>query len=1610
MQLKKAARILCLILTILSILPLFSCAITTSKETASFDTLDDYTKIPGITVDEIEAVKNIQANYDSFTVAMMPPNTELFYDENGELCGFSVMVCEWLTDIFEITFNPDFYDWPETVSGLADHSIDFTGEMTATPERREYMFMTDSIGERTIKAIRHVSSKKISESTAEHPVRCVFLSGTTAYDCVEPYISNIEVIFAESLSEVISMFDEGKIDVFVVDGSAEAVFDTDPSIVADDFSPIIFSPVSFSTQNPELAPIIDLVQKIIKSEYGRYFSEMYKNGYSDYLHRKLLLQFTPEEMEYIKNHRDAGIPIPFIIEFDNYPVSFFNERAGEWQGVSYDILSEIEKLTGLSFVPGVSPGTIWSDMLPMVRRGDIPMASELIYSTGRSDNYIWADEPYISDFYALLSTSEYPDVSVSEITNSRVALVKDSAYAEFFYERFPDHKDIIEYPSVFAAVSALEKGEVDLLMATKNILLAITNYLEKPGFKTNLVFMRASESFYGFNKDEVILRSIVSKAQRLVDTRSIVDRWQRTVFDYKSALARERVPFWIGLVVLVLLIISLLLILVIRSRRVSALLEATVHERTKELETQTNTNRVILDSNPFFSVMFDEELNILDCNLSAKKFFNIQDLSGAKSILLRKLSDMIPEYQPNGQVSFTLNDRIVTTLAEGFCEFETNFVTPERTMYFHVVMKKITYNNKDAIVTYMFDLTSQKEAQFKLKYHGNMLETISDVANMLLVTDVKDFDKTMTTALDAIGHAAMVDRVYIWKNHTGEDGENYSSQLYEWAKDDSKVPNVEPEQNINVNSKTAVWHETLRNGESVSVLIKDTEPIERAILEERNIISLLMVPIFLQGKCWGFIGFDDCHTERVFSKTEENILRICGFMAMVISDTIQNEVATHLLAEREAALISAQIKTNFLANMSHEIRTPMNAIQGMTELIMHESINDTVLSHATDIRNACRGLLLIINDILDISKIESGKLEIVPTRYHISSLLMDVISIIKTRTDKKDIAFLVNIDPRIPGELIGDEQRIKQILINLLNNAVKFTNDGKITLSISCEIENDACKLTFSVSDTGIGIKEEDMDKVFVLFQQINTKKNRNIEGTGLGLSISKQLAEMMGGSIEMDSEYGVGSTFTMAITQPIADSRPLASLKYPERSSVLIYESRPTYLDSVTYTLDSLGCSYRICSNRTEMHNLLEEFECDYIFISSLSVNKVQDIAELKRPNAAIVVLNGDGNTYYKSNVISISMPIHCLQLANILNDEYLSFDTRSSASHSTNIIAPSAKVLVVDDNAVNLKVAAGLLNIYKIQVDTASGGMHAIEMVSETDYDIVFMDHMMPDMDGIDTTVAIRSMGKKYEALPIIALTANAIGGMRDMFRAEGLNDFLPKPIEMSRLNTILKRWLPADKQQARDVEIVLESPYFEIPGIDTRKGMRNSGGAFADYNDILAVYAADCGSRLPEMAKYYRSGNMHSLAICVHAIKSASANIGADDVSGMAAELEAACKTDDIVYVDANLRRFTDSLTTMLDDILNYLSSIPKNDAGQTKSADLDFLKFALTEIERHMDSLDIDAAEHMLVELCAYGWNDSVFEWISKIKYCIGIFDYDGITSAVAQLKMICGFDA
>ncbi|MDR0290595.1 MAG: transporter substrate-binding domain-containing protein [Treponema sp.] len=548
-----------------------------------------FREIPGVTDVEIDAIERIKKNLVAerrigFAYAVNN-STEAFFNEDGSIGGYAALFSEWLSGLFGIPFMPKIAEWEELLAGLKSFEFDFTGELTATDERLETHFMTGAIAERPIKIMRIDGSEPLSVLRKIRPLRYAFLEEATALDLVSPYLpAGYEVLFFGDYESAYKALKIHAIDAFFEDGPAEAAFDVYGDVHAEDFYPLIYSPVSLATQNPELAPIISVVQKALNAGVVHYLTKLYNQGYHDYLRRRLELQLTDAEKEYIRRHSTPETAVRIAVEYDNYPASFYNSHDKDWQGVAIDVLHEIERFTGLSFVIGNKLHTEWPELLKMLEVGQVSMITELVWLPEREDHFLWADMPYQQDFYALLSAVEYDNINVNEVLYSRVGLIAGSAYADIFHQWFPQHTNTVNYNSNIDALNGLASGEVDLVMATRNQLLSIVNYLERPGFKANIVFNHSSDSYFGFNRNEDLLCNIISKAQKLTHTDEIFSRWERRVFDYRRKMAQAQRPWLIGASVLLFIVLSLAFIMLQRRRREGRRLELLVGERTRELE------------------------------------------------------------------------------------------------------------------------------------------------------------------------------------------------------------------------------------------------------------------------------------------------------------------------------------------------------------------------------------------------------------------------------------------------------------------------------------------------------------------------------------------------------------------------------------------------------------------------------------------------------------------------------------------------------------------------------------------------------------------------------------------------------------------------------------------------------------------------------------------------------------------------------------------------------------------------------------------------------------------------------------------------------------------
>lgn len=495
-------------------------------------------------------------------------------------------------------------------------------------------------------------------------------------------------------------------------------------------------------------------------------------------------------------------------------------------------------------------------------------------------------------------------------------------------------------------------------------------------------------------------------------------------------------------------------------------------------------------------------------------------------------------------------------------------------------------------------------------------------------------------------------------------------------------------------------------------------------------------------------------------------------------------------------------KSSFLANMSHEIRTPMNAIMGLCELSFSEKLSDTMKDNIEGIYSSGKNLLEIINDLLDFSKIEAGKLEVICDTYSLSGMLNEVITMITLRKGNKPIEFMVNCDPSIPDLLYGDVVRIKQVVLNLLTNAIKFTHSGGVLLTVSAREESYGINLVFSVKDTGIGIEAHSLDKIFTHFSQVDQKRNHTIEGTGLGLPISRSLIRMMNGVMLVDSVYGEGTEFKVVIPQKVVDPEPIITIKEPEKIRVLYYIQpkkytsdfvRNNYFEIIEMMKQRFGVKTHFCGTLDEVKSELDSGKYTHIFLPKEEYIEGKDFFdELASRMEVTVIQERHGYTEIGKRVHNLYKPLYSLTAGNIINKEKPVFTLFDDSDDERQFTASDARILIVDDNMVNLRVASGLLKKYGISAVTADSGKAALRLLEKQEFDLIYMDHLMPEMDGIETVGKIRISDSDT---PIVALTANKASNMYDLFIEAGFQDYVPKPIEMAVLKRSLLKWLPEE-----------------------------------------------------------------------------------------------------------------------------------------------------------------------------------------------------------------------
>jgi len=1063
---------------------LTSCDKPGSKQQDDTFQYASYLDVPGVTGGEIAAIKAIKEQKKSFVYGITA-TTEAFFADDNTIRGYTTLLCAWLSDFFDIPFKPVVYEWGDLMAGLESGAIDFTGDLSPTEERRKTYFMTGAIAQRMIKYVRLRNSSPISEIAAYRPPRLIFFEGSITYNHLvsSGAFDTFEFFFVNDNEAAYDLLKSGKADAILTENVLEAAFDSYGEVTSEDFFPVIYSPVSLTTQNPALESVISVVQKTLQNNGLRYLTSLYSQGQQEYLKYKFFSQLSEEERAYISKNP----VISFVAENDNYPISFYNTRENLWQGVAFDVLNEIQVLTGFTFKLANDPNTDWSFILAMLENGKASMITELIRSAEREGRFLWPDSYLMSDFYALISKSEYRDINISEILYARVGSSKGTAHAEMFNTWFPDHEYFVLYENNNVALDALNHGEIDLVMSSQHQFLTLANFRELPGYKINVAFDRTFESTFGFNINEPILCSIVDKALAMIDTRGISGHWTRRTYDYRIKVVEAQRPWFIGLAALFLSAFAIIAALFARNRHAGKLLE----------------------------------------------------------------------------------------------------------------------------------------------------------------------------------HQA------------------------------------------------------------------------------------------------------------------------------------------------KAVFAASEAKGIFLANMSHEIRTPMNAIIGMTAIGKRSDdieIKDYTL---TKIDDASKHLLGVINDILDMSKIEANKLELSPVEFNFERMLQKVITVINFRMTEKRQKFSISIDREVPSLLVSDDQRLAQVVTNLLSNAVKFTpQEGEIFLNVTVlNKENGICELKVEVADNGIGISSEQQKKLFSAFGQAESGISREFGGTGLGLAISKRIVELMDGSIWIESETGKGSRFIFTIKVPYVneDSRSqLASGVRWEDLRVLAVDDSLVMRQYFSGIFEQLGIQCEIAGDGFQARNFIEKrggFDIYFIDwhmpgMDGLALTRWIKASKLR--GKTILFSSAEIEEVREASLQSgadkcLIKPFLSTTIIDCLNECF--GDSVEHENYGLDNEFAGKTLLIVEDIEINREILLSLLEHTGLIIDCARNGEDALAFVEAAPekYDAVFMDMQMPVMDGLEATRRIRAIPHpRCKDIPIIAMTANVFKDDVERCLAAGMNDHIGKPIVIDEVFGKLRKIL--------------------------------------------------------------------------------------------------------------------------------------------------------------------------------------------------------------------------
>ncbi|PWT72633.1 MAG: hypothetical protein C5B59_15310, partial [Bacteroidetes bacterium] len=716
------------------------------------------------------------------------------------------------------------------------------------------------------------------------------------------------------------------------------------------------------------------------------------------------------------------------------------------------------------------------------------------------------------------------------------------------------------------------------------------------------------------------------------------------------------------------------------------------------------------------------------------------------------------------------------------------------------------------------NITEQKIAQEKLKKKDQLLHAVAQAAHLLLSNP--DLNQAIMDSIQILGTKAMVDRVYVFQNfYNVQQSVWYTSEMNEW----NANPSHSRMKNANMQGipfeKIEKILEPLRlNKPFVSYRSQETDPQLIEIFDKENVKASLAIPIFLKDNFWGFVGFDEFQSEREWTEAEFSILR--SFALSLAAAIERKQIEVEFVQAKEVAESASRAKSEFLANMSHELRTPMNGIIGFNDLVLTTDLQKTQRDYLQNVKKSAYGLLQIINDILDFSKIEAGKMMIDHTMFKLDELIEETIDILTVKAFEKKLEILYRVDKNMPSQFLGDPVRIRQIMVNLLGNAIKFTKEGEILISVRKEgniywrDDKKYQHYIIQVKDTGIGISSEKLHKIFESFTQADSSTTRKYGGTGLGLAISRSLAELMNGYLTVESEPGKGSTFSLHLPLEVINDQPELQLcTKPYLQKVLVVDDNVTNLHLIQEILSYFEIYSETSTNGPDalkkINYAIEHKQPFDLIMTDHHMQGMSGITLVKEIKSRIpgyhvpfilMISSLEKNMYqYEAEKVGINKFISKPVKLHELNSTILSLfeknmgnDLLHPSFEAMEKISQAANIMVVDDDPINMMLISEVLRRMGFEVIQMQNGKEVLEALPHYEPVLIFMDVNMPEMDGYTATKHIRNLQEPQCNIPIVALTADAMKGDRERCLEAGMNNYISKPFKLEEIEAVLKEYM--------------------------------------------------------------------------------------------------------------------------------------------------------------------------------------------------------------------------